>query len=130
MTKLWRDRIILAAALALVYGGIFWWRSAAENRWAQEMSAGLRSGDIVMYSTQSCIYCAKARAWFEAHQIAFTECDVERNPDCKRRYLALGAPGTPTFDVRGTRLLGFSPEDLAQALKQTASNPAASAAQP
>lgn len=118
MTARWREWLVMAVALALVYGGMYWWRSSAEDRWAQEITSAAHPGDIVMYSTQSCVFCAKARAWFEAYRIPYVECDVDRSSTCKSRYLALGAAGTPTFEVRGARLLGFSPEDLAQALKR------------
>lgn len=118
MTISWRKRLVLALLLALVYGGMHWLRTNADDRLAQDISAHARKGDIVMYSTQSCVYCARARAWFDAHDVPFVECDIERDATCQSRYRALGAVGTPTFEVRGARLLGFSPEDLAQALRR------------
>lgn len=131
-----REWLGLAAALALVYGGMHLWRDQSDERWAREIAANARGAEIVMYSTQSCIYCARARAWLDTHRIAFTECDIERNSVCLARYQALGAQGTPTFDVRGVRLLGFSPQDVAEALRRptpgTTPSPAAagSGAQP
>ncbi len=129
MIARWREWLVLAVALALVYGGMYWWRSSAEDRWAQQIASAAHPGDIVMYSTQSCVFCAKARAWFDAHRIPYVECDVERDTSCRSRYQALGAAGTPTFEVIGTRLLGFSPESLALALQRPRPS-AASGAQP
>jgi glutaredoxin len=116
-----REWLALAAALALVYGGMHLWRKQSDERWADEIAANARGAEIVMYSTQSCIYCARARAWLDTHRIAFTECDIERSLACLVRYQALGAPGTPTFEVRGARLLGFSPQAVAEALRRPTS---------
>lgn len=130
MSARWRERLVLAGVLALVYAGLQWWRSSADDRWADEMKTHMHgAADIVMYSTQSCVYCARARSWFEAHRVPFVECDIERNAGCQSRYQALGAIGTPTFEVRGQRLIGFSAQDLAQALSRP-TPAAASAAQP
>lgn len=122
MKPRWREWLVPGVALALVYAGMHGWRSSAEDRWARDILQHVRAdghaGDIIMYSTQSCVYCAKARAWFGAHHIPFVDCDIERDAVCMNRYAALGAAGTPTFEVHGNRLLGFSPEALVQALQQ------------
>ncbi len=123
-----RDWWVLLALLALVYGGMQAWRARSENQWAQAIASSVRPGEIVMFSTQTCVYCAKARHWFNAHHIPFIECDIERNATCLARYQAIGGVGTPTFEVRGQRLVGFSPQELAQVLQRPASVPASGVA--
>lgn len=125
-----RDWWLLLALLGLVYGGMYLWRARSESNWAREIAASVRPGEIVMFSTQSCVYCAKARRWLDDHHIPFTECDIERSPACLARYQALGGIGTPTFEVRGARLVGFSPQELAEALQRPAATPASGAALP
>ncbi|HWH81499.1 MAG TPA: hypothetical protein VNU71_04610, partial [Burkholderiaceae bacterium] len=60
--------------------------------------------------------CAAARAWFDAHRVPFTECQIELDAACAEQYRALLAPGTPVMIVRGQRLLGFDARAIAQAL--------------
>ncbi len=71
-----------------------------------------------MFSTQTCVYCVKARHWFDEHRIPFTECGIDLNAACLARYQALGGVGTPTFEVRGERLVGFDPQELAEMLQR------------
>lgn len=69
-----------------------------------------------MIGSVTCVYCAQARAWFEANRVPYSECLIERDPACAAQYNALMAPGTPVMIVRGKRLLGFSAQAVADAL--------------
>ena len=69
-----------------------------------------------MIASVTCIYCAAARAWFNANSVPFAECFIERDERCAAQYNALMAPGTPVMVVRGKRLVGFSARAVADAL--------------
>src|SRR3989338_7119984 len=118
----------LALVVLLVVGvtqGLSWWR---DKQAVDQIKAHLPGQRITMYSTVSCYYCAKARAWLSQHDIPLDECDVELDGSCRATFDAHGAPGTPLIRV-GTRWhLGFDPVWLAQALKTP--DQAASQAQP
>ena len=58
-----------------------------------------------------------ARTWFIRNQVAYSECTIETDANCRRDFEALGAPGTPVMQVRGRNQLGFSAEALKQALQ-------------
>jgi glutaredoxin len=81
-----------------------------EQRWREVAQAAV-PGDIVMLSSQTCPYCEQARLQLGERRVPFRECFLERDADC-------AAPGTPTFSVRGRRIVGFDLERLAQALSR------------
>jgi glutaredoxin len=105
-----RSLLGLAALVLAISTGAGWWRGQAEQTLARDIAAAARPGDIEMLSSDSCVFCARARAWLQGHEVPFTECSIERDADCARRYRALAAPGTPTMLIRGQPQLGFDPE--------------------
>jgi len=84
-----------------------------------EVKAELPSGGIVMYCSKWCHDCKKAREWLNARGLEYTEVDVWTFPgamDQVRRW-ADGKLITPTFDIDGTRVFDFKPEQLADLLE-------------
>lgn len=65
---------------------------------------------VILYSASWCGYCRKARSYFRARGIPFTEYDVEKSEQGKRDYKRLGARGIPIIVVGKKRLNGFSEE--------------------
>lgn len=63
---------------------------------------------VVMYSTVRCGYCRKARAYFKANGIAFTDYDVETSDKGRQDYRRMGARGVPVILVGDQRMMGFS----------------------
>lgn len=102
----------VAAVLAVVQG----LQAFSERQLAAEVQARARPGDIRMISSETCVFCAQARAWLGARGVPFEECFVERAAACMAQYRALGARGTPTLLVRGRVQLGFEPARVAAAL--------------
>ncbi len=66
------------------------------------------SPPLLMYSTSWCGYCKKARSYFNANGIAFTELDIERNPAAERAYNRLGVSGVPVIIQDDRQMRGFS----------------------
>lgn len=85
---------------------------------AQKTPAGrqklprLRPRQVIMYSTEWCGFCKKAKDYFRQKGIAFSERDIEKSAQAKKEYQALGGGGIPLILVgnkQGTRKLsGFS----------------------
>ncbi len=109
--------VLVLVALVLGIGaamqGIEAW---TRSRLGAQVAASAKPGDIFMIASVTCTYCAAARAWFNANQVPFTECFIERDERCAAQYNALMAPGTPVMVVRGLRLLGFNAQVVADAL--------------
>lgn len=68
---------------------------------------------VIMYSTVRCGYCRKARAYFKANGIAFTDYDVETSAKGQQDYRRMGARGVPVILVGDKRMIGFSESALA-----------------
>jgi glutaredoxin len=64
--------------------------------------------EVVLYSTQRCGFCRKARAHFAARGIAYTEYDVETTEKGWRDYNRMNGRGVPIILIGGERMNGFS----------------------
>ena len=63
---------------------------------------------VVMYSTSWCPYCARARAYFKANKVTYTEYDIETTAKGTRDYARLNGSGVPVIMVGEKRLNGFN----------------------
>ncbi len=63
---------------------------------------------VVMYSTSSCVYCKKARKYFNKNNTPFTDYNIQKNARAKSEYVKMGARGVPVILVGNKRLNGFS----------------------
>ena len=83
----------------------------------QALAATAKPGDVVMYSTTECGYCAQARSWLNQNGFAFTECDMRVSSQCEREFLSYGGTGTPYLVVRGHHMKdGFNTDEFLAAL--------------
>jgi glutaredoxin len=107
----------LALLLLAVWGGTQGLQLWSARQLGSEAASHAKPGDIQMISSVTCVYCAKARAWFTEQKIPFAECFVERDDACAAQYRALLAPGTPVIVVRGQPQVGFSTQRVVAALR-------------
>ena len=112
-----RNGLSLLALVLVVWGAGEAWRGWSGERVGREVAALAQPGDIEMVSSDTCVFCAQARAWFGANQVPFTECSIERDAACAARFRSLMSPGTPVLLVRGKPQVGFNPQRVAQALR-------------
>ncbi len=107
----------LVVILAVVWGGSqggAWWK---EQNTARQLRSQARQDSIVLYTTSDCPYCARARAWLNAHHIPWRECNVDLDAACKRIYEGQGAPGVPLVHANQQWRLGFDPAWISEALR-------------
>ncbi len=72
---------------------------------------------VVLYATQWCGYCAKARKYFAKNQIRYQELDVETSEQGRIAYQKMGGGGVPIIVVNGSTVIrGFDPEAIEEAL--------------
>jgi glutaredoxin-like YruB-family protein len=73
---------------------------------------------ITLYSTPTCTYCRKAKAYFQENRIPFSEYDVSRD---QRRADEMvrksGQMGVPVIDVNGRVIVGFNQPEIERALR-------------
>lgn len=67
---------------------------------------------IVMYTTQTCGYCVKARNWLQERNLQWDERDIETSAEAFAQWKSHGGMGTPLILVNGKRFAGFAPDAL------------------
>ncbi len=63
---------------------------------------------VVMYSTPTCGYCARARSFFASHDISYTDYDITTDSQARERYKKLNGSGVPLIFVGDKRIPGFN----------------------
>lgn len=73
---------------------------------------------VLLYGTEWCIWCQKAREFFSEHKIPFIEIDVESNPKAAQEIIKKsGQQGIPIIDIDGKIIIGFDEEKIRKLLK-------------
>lgn len=80
-----------------------------------------RAVDVTVYGASWCPSCRQARAWLDAHGMAYQERDIDRSEDASRTARRLNPAGTiPVIDIEGEVLVGFAPEALDRTIRKKA----------
>lgn len=82
------------------------------------LAADEPDADVVMYCTPWCPDCRKAREYLALRHIPYVEVDITRDPAAAHRMRGWtgGKQITPTFNIRGTIVVDFDKERLAEVL--------------
>lgn len=76
---------------------------------------------IKMYSTSTCPYCKRARAWMAKNGYRYTEFDIEKSETDAIEMRSLNpAATTPTFTLDGSPIAGFDAQSFDAALTRVA----------
>ena len=104
--------------LVLVALGVFlnWSKLRDEFSPPPDFSAQHPEG-VVLYATEWCGYCKKAREFFKQNNIAFVEYDIEKSTEGKAQYDQLRGSGIPLIVIRGEVLRGYDPNAMKTLLK-------------
>ena len=74
--------------------------------------------NVKIYTTPSCIWCAREKAFFKQHQIPYQEVDVSQDEKAAEEMIERsGQMGVPVTDIDGTLIVGFDESALRKALK-------------
>lgn len=65
------------------------------------------SGEVVIYTTEWCGYCRKAKAFMDAKGVRYREVDVETSQAGQQEFARLGGRGVPVILVGNQRMDGF-----------------------
>ena len=83
------------------------------------LAATVEAGEVVMYTTTECGYCAQAKGWLSQNGFAFTECNMSVSGRCESEFKGYGGNGTPYLVVRGHHMKdGFDSDQFLALLKQ------------
>ena len=93
---------------------------------ASSVTPKQKGHEVVMFSTQGCGFCTKARTYFKKNKVAFSEFDVERDanagPKLKEMANAAKVPlaqlqgGVPLIFINGEPHVGFDKRKIGRLL--------------
>lgn len=73
---------------------------------------------VIIYSTESCPWCKKAKEFLEEHNVKFTEKNVGEDVDAAEEMIRKsGQKGVPVIEAEGTVIVGFDENKLKEILK-------------
>lgn len=74
--------------------------------------------NVIIYSTQTCIWCAKTKEFFKSHRVKFKDVDVGSNRKAaEEMIIKSGQMGVPVIDINGKIIIGHNEGALKRALK-------------
>lgn len=72
---------------------------------------------VTVYSTPTCTYCKRVKAFFEEHKVPYTDFNVSEDEEKLREMIEKsGQMGVPVIDVDGEIIVGFDEPRLRRAL--------------
>jgi len=72
---------------------------------------------VIVYSTQQCPWCVKAKEFLKSKDIEFENHDVSKDPKAAGEMMQKsGQRGVPVLDIGGTIIIGFDQAAIEQAL--------------
>ena len=72
---------------------------------------------VIVYSTQTCPWCHKAKDFLKEKGIAFKDVDVGADREAAHEMMEKsGQMGVPVLDIDGKIIVGFDREELEKAL--------------
>jgi glutaredoxin-like YruB-family protein len=72
---------------------------------------------VMIYSTPTCPYCKRAKAYFTEKEIEFTDIDVAADKErAKEMIEKSGQMGVPVIYVGDTMIIGFNQSKIDEAL--------------
>ena len=73
-------------------------------------SPSVANRQVVIYTTDWCGICRRAKDYFRSQKIPYREYDVEKSDRGRRDYKRLNGTGVPIILVGDKRMNGFTPE--------------------
>ena len=84
-----------------------------------ELKRSCKDIKVIMYMTEWCPVCRKARAYLKSLGLNFTEYDVDKNPEKEEEWIRINPrKSVPVFDIEGKKMVGFSEQEIKAALEE------------
>ncbi len=75
---------------------------------------------VTVYTTSSCSYCVMLKNYLTQNNVPFKEVDVGANPEMMMKLVSkTGQLGVPQTEVNGQWVLGFDPNRIMNALRNS-----------
>ncbi len=74
---------------------------------------------VILYATEWCGYCQKARELMDEHNISYYEYDIETSAEGNELHKKLGGNGIPVLLIDGEVVKGYSPSRILRLANKT-----------
>lgn len=112
--RFWPLLLILSAFLVV--------QNRVEIRaWLDPPSPLPGNAKVVLYATEWCGYCARARTMLEARGVSYQEYDVEKSAAGRTQFAQLRGRGVPVLVIGDEIIRGFDKRAIDKALRAMAS---------
>lgn len=75
--------------------------------------------NVKVYTTPTCIWCAKTKEFLSGKKIKFKEIDVSKSEKAAQEMVERsGQMGVPVIDINGEIIVGFDQVKMEKALKK------------
>lgn len=81
--------------------------------------AAVHNEQVILYATEWCGYCKKARELMAKHDISYYEYDIEKSREGREQYERLGGRGIPVLLINGEVIKGYNPSKILAFVKKT-----------
>lgn len=81
--------------------------------------AAHHGGKVILYATEWCGYCQKARKLMTKHDIPYFEYDIEKSAEGKEQHKNLGGGGIPVLLINGEVIKGYNPTKILELANKT-----------
>lgn len=73
---------------------------------------------VIIYTTNTCVFCKKAKEFFKEHNIDYKEIDVGKDVKAAKEMIdKSGQMGVPVIEVNDKIIIGFDKPALMKELK-------------
>lgn len=79
--------------------------------------ASSHDAEVVLYATQWCGYCQKARELMTKHSIKYFEYDIEKSSEGRAQHDRLGGKGVPVLLIGGQVVNGYNASKILELAK-------------
>lgn len=77
----------------------------------------MKAKSVLIYTTPTCIWCAKTKEFFRQHHVSFKESDVASDRRAAHEMIQKsGQMGVPVVDIDGSIVVGFDESRLRKLL--------------
>lgn len=74
---------------------------------------------VKVYSTPTCPYCKKAKAYFDSKNVEYKDVNVAQDENKKKEMIEKsGQQSVPVIDINGEIIVGFNRVAIDKALKE------------
>lgn len=105
--------IVIVAAVLLIQN----WGDIKAFFYPRQDASYSNDTGVVLFTTSWCSACKQAKAFLNQKGVAYLEYDVEKSPEARRQFEALGGRGVPLMVIDGTVVKGFNPNKMRQLLE-------------